>query len=242
MRDFGSAGAALEPFWISTKRMRQLEEHLLEQLPLFGGEVAARLLFEQRQDVDHLLRRRQVRLRGRAADGIGDVAEMHRRGVGKRQHEGDEVDACDASWSCGNAFAWLHQLIRAKPDGSIRRGDAMAETAGTRFDRLVDDHARAARAGRLPVGPGADAGVAAPVRARRDLRGARSDRARLADALREELGDYLYEAVFLAQISEEARRTSPSPTPSTRSATSSSAAIRTSSRAGRATRRSRPTR
>ena len=65
---------------------------------------------------------------------------------------------------------------------------------------------RALRApGRLPVGPRADARLAAAVRARGDLRGARSDRAAARPPqLREELGDYLYEAVFLAQISEEA--------------------------------------
>ena len=40
----------------------QLVEHLLEQLPLFGRQVAARLRLEQRQDVDHLLRGRQIRL------------------------------------------------------------------------------------------------------------------------------------------------------------------------------------
>ena len=63
MRDFGSAACApAGPFWHLDEAQAQLEEHLLEQLALFGGQVAARLLFEQRQDVDHLLRRRQVRL------------------------------------------------------------------------------------------------------------------------------------------------------------------------------------
>ena len=30
------------------------EQHFLEQLPLFGGEVAARLFLEHRDDLDHL--------------------------------------------------------------------------------------------------------------------------------------------------------------------------------------------
>ena len=40
----------------------QLEEHLLEQLAFLGSQVAACLLFHQREDVDHPLRRRQVGL------------------------------------------------------------------------------------------------------------------------------------------------------------------------------------
>src|SRR5207237_4068961 len=35
----------------------QLVEHLLEHLPLLRGQIAARLLLEKREDVDHLLRR-----------------------------------------------------------------------------------------------------------------------------------------------------------------------------------------
>src|SRR3954469_5808461 len=55
----------------------QLVEHLLEDLPLFGAEVAAGLLLEQRQDVDHLLRAFEVRLRRTLAGlRIRDVAEV----------------------------------------------------------------------------------------------------------------------------------------------------------------------
>src|SRR5262245_51716503 len=39
----------------------QLVEHLLEHLTLFGRQVAPRLLFEQREDVDHLRRALEVR-------------------------------------------------------------------------------------------------------------------------------------------------------------------------------------
>ena len=70
----------------------QLVEELLEQLPLFGRQVAARLRLEQRQDVDHLLRGRQVRLRCLPGDRIGNVAEVHGGGVRQRQHERGEVD------------------------------------------------------------------------------------------------------------------------------------------------------
>src|SRR5215510_12810215 len=38
----------------------QLVENLIEQLPLFGREIAACFRLEQRQDVDHLLRGREI--------------------------------------------------------------------------------------------------------------------------------------------------------------------------------------
>ena len=40
----------------------QLVEHLLEHLALFGRQVAARLLVEQREDLDHLRGAVEVRL------------------------------------------------------------------------------------------------------------------------------------------------------------------------------------
>ena len=58
--------------------------HLLEHLALFGGQVASRLLFEQREDVDHLRRAFEVRLGLRPGCGIGEVAEMNRRGARER--------------------------------------------------------------------------------------------------------------------------------------------------------------
>ena len=65
----------------------QLVEDGVEQLPLLCREVAARLLFEQREDVDHLAGRLQIdRTRfGRA--GLETIAEMHGRCGREREHE-----------------------------------------------------------------------------------------------------------------------------------------------------------
>src|SRR5215218_5176677 len=61
----------------------QFVEDLFEQLPLFRCQVAARLLFEEGENVDHLLRRRKVGGYGLSGDRIGNVPEMHGRRVGK---------------------------------------------------------------------------------------------------------------------------------------------------------------
>ena len=66
----------------------ELVEHLLEHLALFGGEVAARLPLEQREDFDHLRGAVEVRLGALARHRIGQVAEMDRGGARQRQHEG----------------------------------------------------------------------------------------------------------------------------------------------------------
>src|SRR5262245_27563179 len=65
----------------------QLVENLLEDLALFAGEVAPRLLLEQREDIDHLRRTLEVRLRLVSGGRIGKVAEMDRGGARQRQHE-----------------------------------------------------------------------------------------------------------------------------------------------------------
>ena len=54
----------------------QFVEDLLEDLPLFGGQVASCLLIEQRENLDHLRRRVEVGRRGLARRRIGQVAEM----------------------------------------------------------------------------------------------------------------------------------------------------------------------
>ena len=51
------------------KRTRKLVEDLLQHLTLFRGQVAARFLFEQRQDGDHLRGALEVRLGARAGSG-----------------------------------------------------------------------------------------------------------------------------------------------------------------------------
>src|ERR1700704_4296002 len=68
----------------------KLVEHLVEDLALLGGEVAARLLLEEREDLDHLGRAFEVRGGALAGHRVGQVAEMDRRGARQREHEGGE--------------------------------------------------------------------------------------------------------------------------------------------------------
>ena len=79
-------------------------------MPLFCGEIAARLLFEQREDLDHLLRGRQVRLCSLASDGIGNIAKVHGSRVRERQHEADEGD--------GRSF----MIVRGMVQGVVGHG------------------------------------------------------------------------------------------------------------------------
>src|SRR5471032_1916682 len=65
----------------------QLVQHLLEELPLLQGQVAARLLLEQRKDLDHLRGAVEIRLRGAPGDRIREVAEMNGGGARQREHE-----------------------------------------------------------------------------------------------------------------------------------------------------------
>src|SRR5262249_38332682 len=57
----------------------QLVEQLLEQAALLSRQVAARLLFEQREDLDHLRGAVEVRLSALTRRRIGQIAEMDRR-------------------------------------------------------------------------------------------------------------------------------------------------------------------
>src|SRR5262249_11876675 len=100
---------------------------------------------------------------------------------------------------CGARRPW-HRAS----NGSIRRGDVMAGSVGTKFERLVG----IMRALRAPDGcPWDREQTLASLRPF-----VREETYEVLDAiesgdperLREELGDFLYEAVFLAQISEEA--------------------------------------
>src|SRR5687768_2801811 len=70
----------------------QLVEHHLEQLPLFCGEVTARLFFEQREDVDHLAGGLQVDLRRLALSRFEAITEMYGGRRREREHEGREID------------------------------------------------------------------------------------------------------------------------------------------------------
>src|SRR5688572_19633017 len=66
----------------------QLVQHHLEQLPLFGCEIAARLFFEQREDIDHLTGGLQIDRAGLGLPRLETIAEMHRSCGREREHEG----------------------------------------------------------------------------------------------------------------------------------------------------------
>ena len=102
--------------------------------------------------------------------------------------------------TCRATRSELSSRMRSVPYAS---STAWTDTAGGALRSPRGHHADAAQSGRLPVGSRTDAALAAAVRPRRDLRAARRARSRRPDALREELGDFLFEAVFLAQIAEE---------------------------------------
>src|SRR5262245_9958496 len=57
----------------------ELVEHLLEHLPFVERQIAACLLFEEREDIDHLCRALEVDLGAFAGVGIGQVAEVDGR-------------------------------------------------------------------------------------------------------------------------------------------------------------------
>ena len=116
---------------------------------------------------------------------------MDRGGAREREHEGGEgelqlgllIGHRSSFYRCAR-FPCRHGRHRIHPPHRYR--------------------ARAAGARRLPVGSRADDRFAEAVRARGNLRGARGDRPPRPRRPREELGDFLYQAVFLAQLESEA--------------------------------------
>src|SRR3984893_6717935 len=69
------------------KSQAELVQALLEPLPFFRRQVAARLPIEQRQNLDHLSRAREIRFRLSTRRRIREVAEMNRGGARQRQHK-----------------------------------------------------------------------------------------------------------------------------------------------------------
>src|SRR5438034_5032182 len=57
----------------------ELVEHFLEDLPFFGGQVAARFFLEKRKDGNHFCGTVEIRLRHCARRRIDEVAEVNRR-------------------------------------------------------------------------------------------------------------------------------------------------------------------
>ena len=80
----------------------------------------------------------------------------------------------------------------------------MADTAGARFDRLVEIMRTLRAPGGCPWDREQTLASLRPFVLEETYEVLEAIESGTADELREELGDYLYEAVFLAQISEEA--------------------------------------
>src|SRR5688572_9909338 len=107
-----------------------------------------------------------------------------------------------SSSPCADSFC--ASSVMAKPDVSIRSGEIMADTAGVRFDRLVEIM-RALRApGGCPWDREQTVASLRPFVLEETYEVLEAIESGSSASLREELGDYLYEAVFLAQINEEA--------------------------------------
>jgi len=68
----------------------QLVEALLQQLALFGRQIAARLLLEQPEDVDHLPGSLEIGRRHLSRAWIRRVAEVDGGGMHQREHEPGE--------------------------------------------------------------------------------------------------------------------------------------------------------
>src|SRR5688500_7590328 len=80
----------------------------------------------------------------------------------------------------------------------------MADTAGARFDRLVEIMRTLRAPGGCPWDREPTLASLRPFVLEETYEVLEAIESGSADELREELGDYLYEAVFLAQINEEA--------------------------------------
>src|SRR5688572_23694995 len=119
----------------------QLVDDLLEELTLFGRQVAARLLLQQRQDLDHLLRRGKIRLSRLPADRVGHVAEMHGGGVRERQHESNEGDGGGVMLRGVMVVRVLWHKELPTPNSQLptkRVAWPMFDHPGAKFERLLD--------------------------------------------------------------------------------------------------------
>jgi tetrapyrrole methylase family protein / MazG family protein len=189
------------------KAQAQLEKDLIEQLPLFRSQVAARFRLEQRQDVDHLLCSRQVYFGLLTADGIRNVSEVNRGGVGKRENERGKADPLRVVLIVG-VLVFGHgktRMLAYEPMSTSHvHRRASAESLGEKFEQLVT----IMRTLRAPDGCPWDReqthASLRPFVLEETYEVLEAIDTGNLEELREELGDYLYEAVFLAQISEEA--------------------------------------
>ena len=195
----------------------QFVENLIQQLSLFRGEIAARLRFQQREDVNHLLRRGQVRFRALAAHRIGNVAKVHGGRVRERENKRCEADAFGVLL-VGVLLVGVILIGHGKsrmlaygqmptPDASrpIPNYPAPSETAGQKFEALLDIMRTLRAPGGCPWDREQTLASLRPFVLEETYEVLEAIDAGDMTDLREELGDYLYEAVFLAQIGEESR-------------------------------------
>src|SRR6476619_2415196 len=82
------------------KAQAELVQDLAQDLALFGREIAARLLLEQRQDFDHLRGPVEIRFGRLAGYRVREITEMNGRCAGQRDHERGE----------GQLRLWLRHL------------------------------------------------------------------------------------------------------------------------------------
>lgn len=70
----------------------ELVQEVVDEARFLRAEIPLRLLLQERDQLDHLGGGNQVRLHPLAGARIGDVAEVHGRGRGKRKNEATERD------------------------------------------------------------------------------------------------------------------------------------------------------
>ena len=109
-----------------------------------------------------------------------DHRHAMRRAGAEEHHAHENTDASmNANGEACTATHWtVDEVARSEASTSRQAGTSSSRRAGAAFARLVRHHGDAAIAARLSVGPRADAGHAAAVPARGDVRSARRDRSR----------------------------------------------------------------
>ena len=163
----------------------QFVENGFEQLPLFGAEIAAGFFFEQRKNIDHLPRSLQVDGARLGLSRLEAIAEMDGRGRGQRQHERRKIDV---------GIRHKNRMVALKPMATI----------GTQFEKLVD----VMRTLRSPDGCPWDREQTLESLTPFVLEEAHEvvDAIERGDmtGLQEEIGDHIFEGVFLAQVAADA--------------------------------------
>lgn len=178
----------------------QLVQHLIQHRALLRREVPFGLLSEQRQDVDHLRRALEVDVRRPSRIRIGQIAEVDGGRTGERDHELREGQFRHREK--GGPLSALVDYSNHSP--AIFRAPTTMSDAAVQFDRLIAIMARL----RAPDGCPWDREQTIDSLKRYVLEETYEVLEAIEqadhDGLREELGDFLLQAVFLAQLEKEA--------------------------------------